>query len=415
MDSEVRELAVEHLTPSESSLHIVPRVQEGIASEELAGVKASPGRGSEVGGILLGRRTETEIIVDDFEPVLCEHRFGPSYLLSDEDGQGLNESLEWFQRTRGQQSILGFYRSHTREGFPLDEQDAELFRRHFPSPEAVFLLLRPDRRKTISAEFFTRSEHGVLRSSAGPLPFHKESAAEAQEASPRSLPAPTRPRFETADESSGSRRQWIAVAALLCLAGVLLWAIGVHRPAAKRTSGRAREIAQAPLPPRIAMPPLIPTQNPPDPPALQQASASRLAPDPVPEPPPDALADARATMDRWVRAMRSGDPKAVGALYAARIDPYFKERDVSNAWIRRSVAQSVSEFGKPVILRLADLEITPVHNDRAVATFRKHWQTSGTHLYSGEADERLGLVKTRNGWKIDSEEETQVLWTHRGR
>ena len=414
MESEVRDLAVERLTPSELSLHIVPRVQEGIAAEVLAGAKAPAGRAPEVGGILLGRRTETEIIVDDFEPVLCEHRFGPSYLLSDEDGRGLHETLEWFQESRGKHSIIGFYRSHTREGFPLDEQDAELFRRNFPSAEAIFLLLRPDRRKAITAEFFTRSEHGVLRSSAGPLPFHTEPNGAAQEKAPRTLPAATRPRVETVEEPSSSRRQWITVAAMICLGGVLLWAIGSYHPAAKGTAARERETARATLPP-VTMPPLVPAGNAPDSPPLQPASVNRLTPESEPDLTTAPLGDAHATLDRWVRAQRAGDPKAVGALYAARIDPYFKERDVSNAWVRRSVAQSVAEFGKPVILRLDDLQITPVHEDRAVATFRKHWQTSGTHLYSGEADERIGLVKTREGWKIDSEEETHVLWTHRGR
>jgi hypothetical protein len=33
------------------------------------------GHRAEVGGILLGRSGKDEIVVDDFEPVLCERRF----------------------------------------------------------------------------------------------------------------------------------------------------------------------------------------------------------------------------------------------------------------------------------------------------------------------------------------------------
>src|SRR5712664_985030 len=54
---------------------------EAIQREVIEAFKALPKRGAEVGGLLLGTVEDAKqplIVVEDFEPVLCEYRFGPS-------------------------------------------------------------------------------------------------------------------------------------------------------------------------------------------------------------------------------------------------------------------------------------------------------------------------------------------------
>src|SRR5436190_15824424 len=65
--------------------------------EIMRGFGAVRRRGTEVGGLLLGRiepaGEHTFVTVDDFEPVPCEYAFGPSYILSPQDLQQLRKSL----------------------------------------------------------------------------------------------------------------------------------------------------------------------------------------------------------------------------------------------------------------------------------------------------------------------------------
>ena len=106
------------------------------------GFKALPRRGLETGGLLIGRRrqagNQVVIDIDDFEPVESEHVTGPSYVLSDADLRLLETKIA----AREAASIVGFYRSHTRSGFAITEEDAVLFSTYFPVESDVFLLLK---------------------------------------------------------------------------------------------------------------------------------------------------------------------------------------------------------------------------------------------------------------------------------
>src|SRR5260370_40530496 len=55
--------------------------------EVVEGYRSLPKRGAEVGGILLGRvdRQAKSIVVEDIEPIPCEHVTGPAYALSEAD------------------------------------------------------------------------------------------------------------------------------------------------------------------------------------------------------------------------------------------------------------------------------------------------------------------------------------------
>src|SRR5215217_4124799 len=77
----------------ELALDVIDRMNVEI----MRGFGAVRRRGTEVGGLLLGRiepsADHTFVSVDDFEPVPCEYAFGPSYILSPQDLQLLRKSL----------------------------------------------------------------------------------------------------------------------------------------------------------------------------------------------------------------------------------------------------------------------------------------------------------------------------------
>jgi TonB family protein len=125
------------------AIQISPDVIGSLATESLVAFKRVPRRGLETGGILLGR-TEllgdtTTFWIEGFAPIESEHRFGPSYLLSDSDFAHLQTELS----TNGTAS-LGIYRSQTRsEQLAIQDADVGLFAKCFGVSDNLFLMLAP--------------------------------------------------------------------------------------------------------------------------------------------------------------------------------------------------------------------------------------------------------------------------------
>jgi hypothetical protein len=120
-------------------------------------------------------------------------------------------------------------------------------------------------------------------------------------------------------------------------------------------------------------------------------------------------------LSQWESALHSGNPYAIAAFYAPRMESYFGERNVSSAAVARSLARSAQRYGKTEVLSVSNMRVTPMGDDRAAVTLRKQWRTSGRHMYTGETEERLIVANGDDGWKIVSELETRVLWTRRSR
>ena len=123
----------------------------------LHGLSSVSQAGREVGGILLGRTERVEgrtlIFVDAIEPVACEHRNGPAYVLTSRDEVAFQTALARF-RARAALSTVGYYRSHNREGLFLSADDFRLIQRHFRGPENVFLLVKTLTNSACTAGFF---------------------------------------------------------------------------------------------------------------------------------------------------------------------------------------------------------------------------------------------------------------------
>lgn len=354
------------------------RAMEGIHQEVSEAFAAAPHRGAETGGILLGRREEDRIVVEDFEPVPSDHRLGPSYHLSDTDRELLQETLDWF-RSGAQPGlwVLGFYRSHTRPEFEVSTEDEELMRAHFAAAEDLLLLVKPSLMETSESDFFIR-RCGRPTPQANPNPqADMDPPAPPAPPSLMAWPAP-RPRQSMPEPESDRpvrrRWPWYVVAMLLGLVGGALGYLWWHPDAG------VERIA-------VATPP----------------SAERPIVEGTPVPPAPDSAGIHELLERWSSALKRGDVDAATQCYAPVVSTYFGRHDVTREVVRQSIRQPRARYGR-VDVRISGIDITPVSDDRAVATFRKHWQISGRAKSAGEEEERMTLVRTDGVWQISSEQ-----------
>jgi hypothetical protein len=148
-------------------------VVDRLAAEVMRGFGSVPKRGAEIGGFLIGTiRPGLPAIVriDDFAPVACEYRRGPSYQFTEEDGAALEDGWQRLQPSVSPSAYaVGYFRSHTRDGFSLASEDLELLDRFLPGPAHVALLIKPYATKVSVGGFFVR-EHGEFPE-ATPLEF----------------------------------------------------------------------------------------------------------------------------------------------------------------------------------------------------------------------------------------------------
>ncbi|MGH9559529.1 MAG: hypothetical protein ACRD30_09840 [Bryobacteraceae bacterium] len=209
------------------AVHMHLGAMEGILADALSGFGILPKRGAEVGGLLLGAvemGEPTVVRVERFEPVDCEYGRGPSYLLTGTDREALETAVaNWQPDPLKKLSVVGFYRSHTRDGMSLTAEDRELLDEFFPSPEQVALLIKPYVSKPSAAGFFFR-EDGKFQDST-PLSFvfrRRPMKALAPDAPIPELPAWAAPYPEPEPEPKIRRFAWIPLSFLFLLFGIAL-------------------------------------------------------------------------------------------------------------------------------------------------------------------------------------------------
>ena len=205
---------------------------DGISAEVMRGFGAVPKRGAEVGGLLLGRIEpgdggKTVVRVEDFEPVECGYRRGPSYLFTDDDGPRFEDACaRWRQDDPAKpQYAVGYFRSNTREGNSLAIEDVELMDSLFPAPDRVVLLVRPFATKASMAGFFIREDGVFPETTPLEFPFRRRDLA------PDELPPVRRQVVEEpaaarpVPAGSAVRRTgwlWLPLSFIFLLLGVLL-------------------------------------------------------------------------------------------------------------------------------------------------------------------------------------------------
>jgi hypothetical protein len=178
-------------------VHLHLEVVDRMLAEVMRGFAAVPKRGAEVGGILIGtieQGSRTIVRIEDFEPVECGYKRGPSYLFDAEDRAGFEHSVRrWEPDLSRPAYAVGFFRSHTRDGMSLAGEDLALIDDFFPSPAQVALLIRPYGTKVSMAGFFFREDGAFQTATPLEFPFRRRELT-GEEAPPRRSMIERRPR-----------------------------------------------------------------------------------------------------------------------------------------------------------------------------------------------------------------------------
>jgi hypothetical protein len=195
------------------SIHLDFGVVDRIAMDVMRGFGAVPKRGAEVGGVMLGTFDKldgkTVVKVEDFEPVVCDYLRGPSYLLTEKDEKRFAEAMARLETK--DLTPVGFYRSHTRDGLGLADEDLALFSKYFGDSRQVILLVRPFATKTSMAGFFFEEGDSFYREkSYQEFPFRRKDLGGGNTPPIRSAPAEA-PSVATipAEDGEPNLREWV--------------------------------------------------------------------------------------------------------------------------------------------------------------------------------------------------------------
>lgn len=454
-------------------------VVDDISTQSMKQPDAIPhrGPGTEVGGILLGTRKENEIVVDDFEPVLCEHRFGPSFRLSDRDRIGWRETLQRI-RQRGEVAIVGWYRTDTRQEFALSEDDRELLDTELQPYGDVILLIKPSRSQPYEAKLFLRDD-GQLRElpqatyfefdrrAAGFLPPSAESTVRGEptarpearmssmegqlsnpgkdsesfdpgkdstsrEVAPTPEDSVPTPCVESDEPTASVAREAESVLFAgpqppggqksrklsFIIAAVVLAALG---GTLGYYSVRSRPAAPASGRPAEQAP--VPTDTRQMAAAPADASTAQPVETESTAQPPNAGEGATVAADtdrqvllflhKWADAEKSANIGEVEAFYAPKLSRYFTRRGVTRADVRAAKAKESARYGRVIVCDITDISVNRLDSDHAVTKFRKRWQTAGPRVLMGEQQEQLTLIHDRGNWQIGAEHRTKLYWVRK--
>jgi proteasome lid subunit RPN8/RPN11 len=431
------------------------RAMDGILQDALESLTRVPRRGAETGGILLGRKDQDSLVIQDFAPVPSEHRFGRFYRLSETDREHLRAACDAIARRPNGMEVVGFYRSHARDDRKPSAEDAEYLEDHFAEDRRVLLLIRPALTLPTTASFFFWNK-GRLEEPVAPAEFpFGEIPAESpapvgrlmhadppRDPIPAPIPAPMPARafvvpppptaempaplkiFEMpmpptapapvlpvpvpkllADDIAAEPRsfRWLAIAAWFVCA-VTAGYLSRQWPAAPRVPPPppAPAVAPAPAVPRVAELPSTPALDPP-------APAVVPAPQPPPKPaiesrdraatPPPQL-EVRTILDRWADAIRQGRVDRASAFYAP----------TARGLARATLAAKLGRARRMDVFRLSHVAVDYPEPGQAVATVREHWQSGVVEKNAGEQSVRLTLRTDGDGWHIVSEQVEKVHW-----
>jgi len=196
-----------------------------VLEEILANIAAArsgfPNGGLEIGGILFGTGDKHLARILATRPIICEHAYGPQFLLSEKDHDLLHARLVDARHDPELEGLipLGWYVVRARGEVSLRESDRQLHSRHFPKGWPIALVFQSEEGAPVRMGIFSSSKEGVLPiepthyveelSTASSEPVEEEPSAgfpegtEALEASAAQAPEPS----FLSDPSLGGRRR----------------------------------------------------------------------------------------------------------------------------------------------------------------------------------------------------------------
>jgi hypothetical protein len=154
--------------PAAPPVECHPEVLETVRAAAVDGLMRLGRGGIEIGGLLFGQNTDGVVRILAVRPLECEHRFGPSFVLSENDEALLSRIVDPQNRDAETQDLelVGWYMSHGRRGYSLAESDIRVCDHYFAAPGSVTLIVMPEKLGPSRAGFFVRDLHGVLRTDA---------------------------------------------------------------------------------------------------------------------------------------------------------------------------------------------------------------------------------------------------------
>src|SRR5579872_6933853 len=151
--------------PATAQIECHPDVLEFVRASSVDGLMRLGRGGIEIGGILFGQYTGDAVTILAARALECEHRYGPNFVLSENDEILLQQMAAPENRddeTRGLEPV-GWYLSHCRRGYSLSESDVRVCDRFFARPGSVTLIAMPEKLGACRAGFFVREPDGALR------------------------------------------------------------------------------------------------------------------------------------------------------------------------------------------------------------------------------------------------------------
>jgi hypothetical protein len=145
----------------EYSLVVIEEIRQEVAQ----GLRRFSRGGLEVGGVLYGTREDRKVRVLAMRSIECEHKEGPSFLLSQPDRDRLEQQLREDRNDPNLQGMVcvGWFVAHTRGELALTDSDQEIFRAYFSDPGQVTLVVLPTRGSAMRAGFFVWEDDGSLQ------------------------------------------------------------------------------------------------------------------------------------------------------------------------------------------------------------------------------------------------------------
>lgn len=117
-----------------AELNLTREALEIIRARSFDALKTLPGRGAEIGGLVTSAKSSPSIGAN-IRLATCEYSFGPSYVLSSSDIDGLRESAR--QCEAEGQTVVAYFRSCTRSSMKVEAEDELAIAQGCPSVSFV--------------------------------------------------------------------------------------------------------------------------------------------------------------------------------------------------------------------------------------------------------------------------------------
>jgi hypothetical protein len=167
------------------SLHVNPAVLVRLDALVGEGFELLPKGGLETGGLLLGSIGSSELWIDEIEPVPIEHRWGPSYQLSDTETETFRKIIR-SSHVQPTARVVGHFRTHTRGEIAITSTDLTIATLP-PAPVHFMLLIKGSKFEPRIARLFRKRGEDCVELLQFPLDFDPGKAR-------RIVPQPAEPR-----------------------------------------------------------------------------------------------------------------------------------------------------------------------------------------------------------------------------